>query len=896
MNRFPQFILATSPPFRVIPSRCVRCGSASRDFLCPSCVDYLIAYHPLWLNPALLPGPSLLDWVAPRESPLLSVDLGTVEWRALRSEPTSGDAARLVRLLGLDEGEHPILSVGDAEVLHGFLREARRSMPSDPEARQALAATYRYLSTCGWLPSHLASEYRLRANLLGPAGSEPETAAAAAPEPPVPEVVEPAPVPPAPGPIQAEPAPTSVDEEPSEPPAELPEAETDLEDLGFGEEGIDLPAPEPFPPEPLPGPEPPLPMPEPVPGPQPEPEPEPEPEEDIDEERWLELEAMKTALERERAELESASHLRAEAIRAKESSLEQRERSIAAKEREVIAQAQAATERLIALEKDQARLQVLRFLGTVPGMAEAQADVIASAFPDMASLQAADAKALTQCHGVTEALARAVRYELVPGEVEEEQHAIRIREEAQAFLEEGAYQAALDCYDRLLRERPEEIGLWFDRASVLALLDRPAEALDCYQKVVDREPNHRQAWFERANLLFGLGRLSEAIDSLREVLRIAPTKTADIALKAEQLRRDGHPHEAAILYQAIVDANPGDTRSTLGLGDSLLNLGDAEAAEALFSRALGKNPQNAPILFRKGELLDRKGRWGAAIQYYNRAIALQWNFLSPWIAKGSILLDHNRAPEALECFEKVLSFDPKNVEAWAGKARAHAALGDVEAAAKALEQALRQDPQSRSVGRAREAVQGMPPAPPAAPPAAVSRKPVKEQREESLEEPAVVERSEGAKESTEDWTVEPPAAETPPDFKSLIEAFEEIEEESREETEPPRDGPALGADFHSFVESIEPDQEDVQVLVQLAELALEGGDPSMALVRYEQALQKGERNADAWTGKGIALQQLERYREALEAYDRALSLRRDHELAKKWRATVVRHLESEGTR
>jgi tetratricopeptide (TPR) repeat protein len=608
---------------------------------------------------------------------------------------------------------------------------------------------------------------------------------------------------------------------------------------------------------------------------------------------------MKTALERERAELESASHLRAEAIRAKESSLEQRERSIAAKEREVIAQAQAATERLIALEKDQARLQVLRFLGTVPGMAEAQADVIASAFPDMASLQAADAKALTQCHGVTEALARAVRYELVPGEVEEEQHAIRIREEAQAFLEEGAYQAALDCYDRLLRERPEEIGLWFDRASVLALLDRPAEALDCYQKVVDREPNHRQAWFERANLLFGLGRLSEAIDSLREVLRIAPTKTADIALKAEQLRRDGHPHEAAILYQAIVDANPGDTRSILGLGDSLLNLGDTDAAEALFSRALGKNPQNAPILFRKGELLDRKGRWGAAIQYYNRAIALQWNFLSPWIAKGAILLDHNRAPEALECFEKVLSFDPKNVESWAGKARAHAALGDVEAAAKALEKASKQDPQSGSVGRAREAIHEMPPAParPAEPTVEVSRKPVKEPMEESSEEQAGKAATEGPTGSADDWTVEPSAAEQAAhDFKSLIKAFEEIEEDNHEETERPPEGSPLGADFHSFVESIEPDQEEVQVLVQLAELALEGGDPSMALVRYEQALQKGERNADAWTGKGIALQQLERYREALDAYNRALSLRPDHALAQKWRTTVVRHLESEGAR
>ena len=39
------------------------------------------------------------------------------------------------------------------------------------------------------------------------------------------------------------------------------------------------------------------------------------------------------------------------------------------------------------------RREVLRFLGTVAGMTEEEADVIATAFPDMRSLEAADVKA-----------------------------------------------------------------------------------------------------------------------------------------------------------------------------------------------------------------------------------------------------------------------------------------------------------------------------------------------------------------------------------------------------------------------------------------------------------------------------------------------------------------------
>src|SRR5437870_3741117 len=549
----------------VLPSRCVRCGAVGRDYLCASCIDYLIAYHPLWLNPSLLPGPSLLDLVAPREAPLVSSDLSRVEWESPRTEPSAADAVQLIRLLGMDGRTDLALSVGDADLLHRFLRDTRRSTPTNPEERDALAQVYRYLSACDWMPSHLASEYRLRAATLAPRPIESAEVAETLPESEVTEMPS------------SPPLPESQPPEPegSEPLAELPDM-----DLELAEEEAPLPGPDPFRPQPSPTPEPPLPLPEP-PVPQPQPEPEPEPEEATrDEEKWTEFEAMKHSLDAERADMEAQTRSRAEELRAKETFLVERERALASKERDVETQARAATDRRVVLEKDGARRDVLRFLGTVPGMSEAQADVIASAFPDMASLESADAKALTQCQGVTDTLARAIRYELVPGEVDQEQHVTRLQEEALAFLGEGDYEAALDCYDRLLRDRPEQMSVWFDRAELLVLLGRKEEALESYQRVIDVDRGNRRAWFERANLLFGLDRLPEAIDALKETLRIDPAKSGDIVLKAEQLRRDGHPNEAVVLFQTILDVNPAETRAVLGLGDALLGLGDSEQVEA----------------------------------------------------------------------------------------------------------------------------------------------------------------------------------------------------------------------------------------------------------------------------------------------------------------------------
>lgn len=792
-----------------------------------------------------MPGPSLLDLTGTKEVAILGTDVSHIEWRKPTAEPSAQDAVRLVRLLHLDADARPPVSVGDAEVLHTFLRDARRASPSDSETRAALASLCRYLGSREWAPPHLASEYRLRASVLEPPAAAKPRADTELEEIQAPllsfEDLGPE------APAVSSPPPAEVPEEPA--PAVKAPALPPPDAVEAPEEKITPLAAQPFRPEPVPRPEPPLPLPEPGPAPQPEPEPEPEPEETVEAALRAELEETRRTLERARAETDAFVRTRTEELTAKEQTLAGREAALASKEELAEARARAAAERLAGLEKDTARREVLRFLTTVPGVSLDQADVIATAFPDMASLGAADAKALTQCKGVTDALARAIRLELAPGEVEDEQRATRLREEAQGFIEEGEYRAALDCYDRLLRDRPEDVAVWFDRAELLVLLDRPEEALQSYTRILDVDRGNRQAWYERANLLFGLGKLPEAVLALREALRLEPTKSGDVVQKAEQLRRDRHPNEAVSLFQAVLEVAPDDPRATLGLGDTFLDLGDSDGAEALFTRALGKNPQNAPILHRKGALLEQKGRWGAAIQYYNRAIALQWNFPDPWLAKGQILLTHDHPKEALECFEKVATFDPKRIAAWAGQARAHGALGNAREAQAALAKATELGLDDPAVREARDALAGF--------------------GSQPQEAPAPQDRFH--------------------DFSSLAKAFEAIEDESEPAPK------SASADFQSFIESIEPEKEDVQVLLQLAELAMDGGDSQMALLRYEQALEKQPRSADAWTGKGVALQHLEQYREALEAYDRALSIKPDHEVALKWRATCVRHLEGEAS-
>src|SRR3989454_6308559 len=157
----PAFIGPSVVVALVLPSRCARCGAVSRDFLCGPCLDFLVADRPMWLDPGLLPGPSLLDLTAANEVAIVGADLSEIEWHRPAREPASTEAVRLVRLLRFDSDEPAIVSVGDAEGLHTFLRDARRSSPSKIEERTALAAPCRYLQSRDWVAPPLASPYGL---------------------------------------------------------------------------------------------------------------------------------------------------------------------------------------------------------------------------------------------------------------------------------------------------------------------------------------------------------------------------------------------------------------------------------------------------------------------------------------------------------------------------------------------------------------------------------------------------------------------------------------------------------------------------------------------------------------------------------------------------------------
>src|SRR3989442_3411566 len=98
----PSFYKTAAVLAPVLPSRCARCGAVSRDFLCAACLDFLVADRPMWLNPGLLPGPSLLDLTGGDEGAIVGGGLSEGGWHHPARATAATETGPLAPVVWLD--------------------------------------------------------------------------------------------------------------------------------------------------------------------------------------------------------------------------------------------------------------------------------------------------------------------------------------------------------------------------------------------------------------------------------------------------------------------------------------------------------------------------------------------------------------------------------------------------------------------------------------------------------------------------------------------------------------------------------------------------------------------------------------------------------------------------
>jgi len=166
---------------------------------------------------------------------------------------------------------------------------------------------------------------------------------------------------------------------------------------------------------------------------------------------------------------------------------------------------------------------------------------------------------------------------------------------ANAFLEAGQVQEAVDQYEAALAIDPGDVQAHYNLGNLLlqsgrtddAIVEyqaalrsvptfswardnlgtaliregRMSEALDQYTQAVQLDPKHAEAHYNRANLLARAGRIEEAIDEFKTAVQLEPEMTNAHFNLAQALASTGRTQEAIAQYQIVLMLNPGDAEA-----------------------------------------------------------------------------------------------------------------------------------------------------------------------------------------------------------------------------------------------------------------------------------------------------------------------------------------------
>jgi Flp pilus assembly protein TadD len=167
--------------------------------------------------------------------------------------------------------------------------------------------------------------------------------------------------------------------------------------------------------------------------------------------------------------------------------------------------------------------------------------------------------------------------------------------------------------------------------------------------------------------------------------RISVSKAME---QAHQLLTAGQLQPAAQLCSQIVSAQPRMAEAHNLMAAIRHAQGNSAAAVKSLQRAINLNENNAQFYSNLGEIERQRGKPREALVALRRAVSLDPNFAQAWSNLGIVHYDRRDFKEAIKCYEKAISLNDSYPEAHNNLANALRALGKNEEALDHYQRAL----------------------------------------------------------------------------------------------------------------------------------------------------------------------------------------------------------------
>ncbi|CAN1211002.1 hypothetical protein TUMEXPCC7403_12450 [Tumidithrix helvetica PCC 7403] len=216
------------------------------------------------------------------------------------------------------------------------------------------------------------------------------------------------------------------------------------------------------------------------------------------------------------------------------------------------------------------------------------------------------------------------------------------------LFEQGKYQEAKDALDRAIEIEDSKVIpdsdilkiSWERRSEIGTIL------LPLAEQTVEVNPNDSEAWNRFGEYLEYFGWQLEAYHNQKE-------------------------ERSRAAFERAIHLNPNYYEAWLNLGRAELQ--DFQHVKSLnsFERAIEIEPNRWQAWIKLGEALERQNQRNEALQAYDRAIAIDPDNYQAWAKKGSLLWRLERQNESIECMDRAFHLSPDDPELWKKRGYAH---------------------------------------------------------------------------------------------------------------------------------------------------------------------------------------------------------------------------------
>jgi tetratricopeptide (TPR) repeat protein len=209
---------------------------------------------------------------------------------------------------------------------------------------------------------------------------------------------------------------------------------------------------------------------------------------------------------------------------------------------------------------------------------------------------------------------------------------------------------------------PSQRAWLFSHGVFLANKKRYDAAIECFDKLLRTDPNDLDAYCYRGVVFLEHRMPERALEDFKKALQIDPTHIHALCLKGDALSMLDQHEQAILVFEEALEKNPYGAILWADKGAALKEKHDYEEAIDCYERAIDLDAMK-PIFWRgKGVVLATLKRYAEALACFDQALTLQRSDGWAWYHKGEMLQRIGRFREAIDCFEKASPFVPEEIQ------------------------------------------------------------------------------------------------------------------------------------------------------------------------------------------------------------------------------------------